>query len=89
MATLGYGAAAQVGGKQRYIESLFLCVKRGDLRYLIELLTKDPEAINAREETGQTLLHHACTLGQLEIVIYLLNRRDCSVSKQDDVSTCK
>jgi hypothetical protein len=55
MATLGYGAAAQVGGKQRYIESLFLCVKRGDLRYLIELLTKDPEAINAREEVG---LHH-------------------------------
>ena len=96
-------------------ESFFVCVKRGDLRYLTELLTKDPEAINAREEvglhhrekdrrrgsflpvcvcvcviqTGQTLLHHACALGQLEIVIYLLNRRDCSVSEQDDVSTCK
>jgi ankyrin repeat protein len=92
-------------------ESFFVCVKRGDLRYLTELLTKDPEAINAREEvglhhrekdrrrgsflpvcvclcviqTGQTLLHHACALGQLEIVIYLLNRRDCNVSEQDDI----
>ena len=36
-------------------ESFFVCVKRGDLRYLTELLTKDPEAINAREEVG---LHH-------------------------------
>ena len=25
-------------------------MQRGDLRYLVELLTKDPEGINAREE---------------------------------------
>ena len=31
-------------------EPFFLCVQRGDLRYLIELLTKDPEAVNTREE---------------------------------------
>ena len=36
-------------------------------------------------QTGQTLLHFACALGQLEIVIYLLNRRDCNVSEQDEV----
>jgi ankyrin len=81
-------AAVQVGaggGKQRYVEPFFLCVVRGDLRYLVELLTKDPEAVNCREETGQTLLHTASALGQLEIVIYLLNRRDCNVCDQDDI----
>ena len=31
-------------------EPFFLCVQRGDLCYLTELLTKDPEGVNAREE---------------------------------------
>jgi hypothetical protein len=76
---------ATVTGKQRYVEPFFLCVQRGDLRYLVELLTKDPEGINAREETGQTLLHCASGLGQLEIVIYLLNQRSCNVNEQDEI----
>ena len=37
-------------------------------------------------QTGQTLLHCASALGQLEIVIYLLNQRSCNVNEQDEVS---
>ena len=38
-------------------------------------------------KTGQTTLHYACALGQVDIVIYLLNRQDCKLSEQDQVST--
>jgi len=68
-----------------YVESLFVCVQRGELQYLIELLSRDPSSLNACDETGQTTLHYACALGQVDIVIYLLNRQDCKLSEQDEL----
>ena len=37
-------------------------------------------------QTGQTLLHYACSLGKIDIVIYLINRHDCSIREQEHVS---
>ena len=37
-------------------------------------------------QTGQTLLHYACSLGQIDIVIYLINRHDCRICEQEHVS---
>lgn len=38
-------------------------------------------------QTGQTLLHYACSLGQIDIVIYLINRHDCRILEQEHVSS--
>lgn len=45
-----FGANLAVFYMECVQESFFQCVQRGDLRYLIELLKKDPDGINAREE---------------------------------------
>lgn len=37
-------------------------------------------------QTGQTLLHYACSLGQIDVVIYLINRHDCQILEQEHVS---
>ena len=37
-------------------------------------------------QTGQTILHYACALGQVDVILYLLSRPDCKLSEQDKVS---
>ena len=37
-------------------------------------------------QTGQTLLHYASSLGQIDIVIYLINRHDCQIYEQEQVT---
>ena len=37
-------------------------------------------------QTGQTLLHYASSLGQIDIVIYLINRHDCRIYEQEQVT---
>ncbi len=39
-------------------------------------------------QTGQTILHSACSLEDLNIVRFLLNRQDCNFTIQEHVSQC-
>ncbi|KAL5476240.1 hypothetical protein EMCRGX_G026162 [Ephydatia muelleri] len=67
-----------------YLETLFDCIRRQDCRRLAELLRQDPQNIsNKHPETGLTILHYACTLGDDVIVTKLLKEHPCDLGAAD------
>ena len=61
-------------------------IERGDLSELQHVLEESEWDIGSEplNSKGQTALHIACTNGHLDIVQYLVNRKKCSVTVEDD-----
>ena len=55
-------------------EEIFKAAAEGDLAKVRELVEKNPELVNARDEEKSTLLHGAAAAGHIDIVKYLLSK---------------
>jgi len=59
-------------------EHMCVAADDGNLAVIEEWVSKDKRNVNAKDPDGQTVLHHACSSGHLNIVRFLLHEKcDC------------
>jgi ankyrin repeat protein len=55
-------------------QEIFDAVKKCDLAKVKELVEKDAQQVQAKNQQGYSLLNHACNLGHLEIINFLIDK---------------
>ena len=55
-------------------QEIFDAVKKSDLAKVKELVEKDAQQVQAKNQQGYSLLNHACNLGHLEIINFLIDK---------------
>ncbi|MBN2245369.1 MAG: ankyrin repeat domain-containing protein, partial [Candidatus Aminicenantes bacterium] len=56
---------------------------KGDLEKVIEILKKDPNALNQLDQNGRTPLHHASIIGNNQLAEYLI-KQGADLDSQDE-----
>ncbi|MDH4270385.1 MAG: ankyrin repeat domain-containing protein [Candidatus Aminicenantes bacterium] len=55
-------------------QEIFDAVKKNDMAKVKELIEKDSRQIQAKDQQGYSLLNHACNLGYIEIINFLIDK---------------
>lgn len=55
-------------------QEIFDAVKRNDLAKVKELIEKDLQRVQSKDQQGYSLLNQACNLGHIEIINFLIDK---------------